>query len=179
MKGNLPSFAIVGGIAVMPILSAADKESGGTASPLHVRTEFDLTVRAPYNVAFPLFGPVGERSWAGADWNPQFIYPSPAADVQGTVFTVKHGTYQAVWVNTAIDLEGHHIQYAYVISDVMVATISLTFLSLDSASTKVTVVYERTALNVAANDHVQQFGAADRARGADWERAINGYLEKH
>ena len=163
----------------MPILSAADKESGGTASRLHVRTEFNLTVRAPYNVAFPLFGPAGERSWAGADWNPQFIYPSPAADVQGAVFTVKHGTYQAVWVNTAFDLEGHYIQYAYVISDVMVTTISLTFLSLDSASTKVTVVYERTALSVAANDHVQQFGAADQARGADWERAINGYLEKH
>ena len=32
---------------------------------------------------------------------------------------------------------------------------------------------------VAANDQVQQFGAADQARGADWERAINTYLQKH
>jgi hypothetical protein len=163
----------------MSVLSPADQDSGGAASPLHVRTEFDLTVRASYNVAFPLFGPAGERSWAGADWNPQFVYPSPAADVPGTVFTVKHGTHQAVWVNTAFDVEGHHIQYAYVINDVMVTTISLTFLPLDSASTKVSVVYERTALSLAANDQVQQFGAADQARGADWERSINTYLQKH
>lgn len=161
----------------MPLLSSAD--SGATASPVHVRTEFNLTVHAPYSVAFPLFGPVGERSWAGSDWNPQFVYPSSATDIQGTVFTVKHGSHQAVWVNTVFDQEGHHIQYAYFISDVMVTTIDLTFLPLDSAETKVTVVYERTALSVAANEQVQQFGAADRARGADWEKAINASLQKH
>jgi hypothetical protein len=169
----------VGAIAFMPLLSSADNDPGATALPAHVRTEFQLTVHAPYSVAFPLFGPTGERSWAGADWNPQFVYLSPAADIQGTVFTVKHGAHQAVWVNTAFDVEGHHIQYAYFISGVMVTTINLTFLPLDSADTKVTVVYERTALSITANEPVQQFGAADRARGADWEKAINAYLQKH
>src|ERR1700757_2153680 len=152
----------------MPVLSPADTNSGATTSPAHVRTEFELTVRAPYAVAFPLFGPEAERSWAGTDWDPQFVYPSPAADIQGAVFTVKHGAHQAVWVNTAFDVEGHHIQYAYFISDVMVTTIDLTFHLLDSADTKVTVVYERTALSIAANEPVQQFGAADQARGAEW-----------
>ncbi|HYZ71439.1 MAG TPA: hypothetical protein VE641_00060 [Chthoniobacterales bacterium] len=57
--------------------------------------------------------------------------------------------------------------------------INLTFLLLDSADTKVIVVYERTALSIAANEPVQQFAAADRARGADWEKAINAYLQKH
>ena len=163
----------------MPLLSPADNDSGATASPAHARTEFELTVRAPYSVAFRLFGPDGERSWAGADWDPQCIYPSPGADIQGTVFTVKHGSHQAVWVNTAFDLEGHHIQYAYFIGDVMVTTIDLTFRPLDSADTKVAVVYERTALSVAASEQVQQFRAADRERGANWERAINAYLQKH
>jgi hypothetical protein len=146
---------------------------------MHVRTEFELTVHAPYNVAFSLFGPDGERSWAGADWNPQFVYPSPAADIQGAVFTVRHGPHQAIWVNTVFDVEGHHIQYAYFISDVMVTTINLTLIPRDSASTKVSVAYERTALSAAANEHVQQFGAADRARGAEWEKAINAYLQKN
>lgn len=162
----------------MQVTSPADQNSGRTASLAHVRTEFELTVRAPYAVAFPLFGPHGERSWAGSDWNPQFVYPCPAADIQGTVFTIKHGPRQAVWVNTVFDIEEHRIQYAHFISDVMVTTISLTFLPLDSSSTKVSVVYERTALSVEANDHVQQFAAADRARGADWEKAINTYLQK-
>lgn len=162
----------------MPVLSPANNDSGATAAPMHIRTDFELTVRAPYSVTFRLFGPDGERSWAGADWNPQFVYPSPAADIQGTVFTVKHGPHQAVWVNTLFDVEGHHIQYAYFITDAMVTTINLTFFPLDSADTKVSVTYERTALSVAANEHVQQFAAADRARGADWEQAINTYLQK-
>jgi hypothetical protein len=163
----------------MPVLSLADNDSGAPVSLAHVRTGFELTVPAPYSVAFPLFGPDGERSWAGPDWSPQFVYPSPAADIQGAVFAVKHGAHQAVWVNTLFDLQGHHIQYAYFISDVMVTTIDLTFLALDSASTKVSVIYERTALSIAANERAQQFGAADRARGADWEKAINAYLQKH
>jgi hypothetical protein len=163
----------------MPVLSPADNDSSATASPAHVRTEFELTVHAPYGAAFPLFGPDGERSWAGPDWNPQFVRPKSAADIQGTVFKVKHGAHEAVWVNTAFDIEGRRIQYAYFINDVMVTTISLTFLPLDSVSTKVSVIYERTALNVAANEAVQQFGAADRARGADWEIAINSCLQKH
>src|ERR1700739_5082509 len=162
----------------MPLLSSADNDPGATALPAHVRTEFQLTVHAPYSVAFPLFGPTGERSWAGADWNPQFVYLSPVADIQGTVFTVKHGAHQAVWVNTAFDLEGHHIQYAYFISEVMVTTINLTFQSLDPADTTVSAVYERTALNVAASKHVQQFAAADQERGANWEKAINAYFQK-
>ena len=179
IKSKLSSLIIVGAITLMPLLSPADDDSGAPGSLVHVRTEFDLTVRAPYSVAFPLFGPGGERSWAGADWNPRFVYPSPAADIEGTVFTVRHGAHQAVWVNTAFDVERHHIQYAYFISDVMVTTINLTFLALDSASTKVSVVYDRTALSVAANEPVQQFGVADRARGADWEKAINSYLQRN
>ena len=62
MKTGFIVFIIVGAIAFMTVLSQADHHSGGTASPVHVRTEFALTVRAPYNVSFPLFGPVGERS---------------------------------------------------------------------------------------------------------------------
>jgi hypothetical protein len=162
----------------MPVLSPTDNDSGATASPVHVRTEFELTVHASYLVAFPLFGPDGERSWAGPDWDPQFVHPNPAADIQGAVFTVKHGGHEAVWLNTVFDAEGRRIQYAYFISDVMVTTINLTFLPLDSVRTKVSVIYERTALNVAANQAVRQFGAADRARGADWEKAINSYLQK-
>jgi hypothetical protein len=169
---------MVGAILIMPIASSADQDSGPAASLAHVRSEFALTVHAPYRVAFPLFGPGGERSWAGADWNPQFIYPRPAADIEGTVFTVKHGSHQAVWVNTIFDVAAYRIQYAHFISDVMVTTISLTFLPLDSSSTKVSVIYERTALGVEANDRVKQFAAADRARGADWEKAVNAFLDK-
>ena len=53
--------------------------------------------------AAPLFGPQGERAWAGEDWNPQFVFPTPARDIEGAVFTVRHGEHTAVWVNTVFD----------------------------------------------------------------------------
>ncbi len=45
---------------------------------LHIRTAFDLVVHLPYEKAAPLFGPEGERAWAGKHWDPKFIYPQPA-----------------------------------------------------------------------------------------------------
>jgi len=162
----------------MSALSPGDQAAASPESPLHIRTAFEFSVRAPYKFAFTLFGPNGERSWAGKDWNPEFLYPRPSADVPGAVFTVKHGPHQAIWVNTAFDIKARHIQYSYFIPEVMVTTIDLTFFPLDSGSTKVRVIYERSALDAAVNHDVQELGVNDRARGADWEKAIDAYLEQ-
>src|SRR5690242_9641972 len=71
---------------------------------LRTQTAFDLTIALPYTEAAPLFGPEGERHWAGKHWDPQFLYPQPAHDEQGAVFTVQHGQVTATWVNTLYDL---------------------------------------------------------------------------
>jgi hypothetical protein len=52
----------------------------------HVRGEFQFAVGAPMTVAAPLFGPEAERGWGGSDWNPRFLYPEPAKDIEGAVF---------------------------------------------------------------------------------------------
>ena len=155
------------------------KSVPGRATPLsHVRNSFELMVRAPYKVTAPLFGPNGERSWAGADWDPQFLYPHPPKDSEGAVFTVRHGSHHSVWVNTVFNTKERHFQYVYFISDVMVTVINLEFLPLDSNKTKVSVVYERTALSPEANDDVEKLSINDRGNGNRWEKAINDYLEK-
>jgi hypothetical protein len=184
MKVRLLALFIVGATAAMPLLSQTNKTAqtnSGAGDPVplaHVRNSFTLTVRAPYKIAAPLFGPNGERAWAGNDWDPQFIYPEPAEDRGGAVFTVKHGPHQSVWVNTLFDAEAGHFQYVYFVNDLMVTVIDLRFSVLDSRNTKVNVVSERTALNPEANDHVQQLGASDRSNGTRWQKAINHYLEK-
>lgn len=81
MKVRLLALFIVGATAAMPLLSQTNKTahtSSGAGDPVplaHVRNSFTLTVHAPYKIAAPLFGPNGERVWAGDDWDPQFIYP--------------------------------------------------------------------------------------------------------
>jgi hypothetical protein len=77
-----------------PSLLAQRPETTATerTQPLaHVSSSFAFTVNAAMRDAAPLFGPEGERVWAGADRDPQFVFPVPAQDVEGAVFTIRHG----------------------------------------------------------------------------------------
>ncbi|HEY1897533.1 MAG TPA: hypothetical protein VGG62_14735 [Terracidiphilus sp.] len=143
---------------------------------MHTTTHFELTVHASLADAAPLFGPQGERPWAGKHWDPQFIHPRPVHDEAGAVFTVKHGLYSAVWVITEFDVAARHFQYAYFIADLMVTTIDVRFTPLDRTTTRVNVVYTRTAVTPAGNDHVAAMTNDDKGAGKEWQEAIDRYL---
>jgi hypothetical protein len=140
--------------------------------PVHVTNAFELIVRAPLSRAAILFGPVGERCWAGERWNPEFLHPQPGKDVQGAVFTVAHGPHTSVWVNTLFDTAAGRMQYVSFIPGTVVSTIDVRLTAVDPSSTRVDVTYARTALNAAANDDVQAMGERDRESGPEWQRAI-------
>ena len=143
---------------------------------MHTETAFGLIVHLPYAEAAPLFGPEGERAWAGKHWDPQFIYPKPARDVEGAVFTVKHEAFSAVWVNTVFDVEAQHFQYVYFIPELMVTTIDVRFKPLNETTTQVNVVYARTAVTPNGNEHVSAMTEGDKSAGKDWQQAIDSYL---
>ena len=146
------------------------------AALLHTREAFALLANAPIETAWPLFGADGERAWAPG-WEPAFLWPQPAVDRPGMVFTIRHREGQAVWVNTAFDPAARRIQYVYVIPEVVATVITLTLTPAGHA-TGVEVVYERTALAEAANATVTAMAADDRAAAAEWSRQINGYLAR-
>src|ERR1017187_10573713 len=147
------------------------------AAPLHTRTEFSFTVDASFDQVAPLFGANEERKWA-THWNPQFIYPTPARDLQGMIFKVTHGQLTSVWVNTALDLATGHIQYAYVLNDAMTTLIDIHVTREVAQKTAVTVVYERTALMPEAKEHVQHFAKGDEGATKEWGDAMNSYFAK-
>jgi hypothetical protein len=147
-------------------------------SRTHVSNSFGFTVNATMRDAAPLFGPEGERVWAGDDWNPQFVFPVPARDVQGAVFTVRHGEHTAVWVNTLFDVEGGRMQYVYVLADLLATTIDVRLHPIDAAHTGVDVTYVRTALRPEADEHVLSLGKHDSEQGKEWADAINAYLQR-
>ena len=110
----------------------------------HTTSTFSFVVNVPLREAAPLFGPQGERVWAGDDWNPQFIFPAQAHDVEGAVFTVRHADHNAVWVNTTFDLEDGRMQYVYVLEDLLATIIDVRLHAIDGQHTKVDVTYTRT-----------------------------------
>lgn len=176
MKTALMILLAVAALGALALIYQRHYRAASGGPVAHVRNEFEFTVHAPYRVAAPLFGPEGERPWAGGQWDPQFLYPQRALDSQGAVFTIRHGHHHAYWINTSFDTEARHFQYVYFIPDAMVVLIDVRFTELDPGNTKVNVSYERTALNPAANQHVQEMGNSDRESGKEWGTAINDYL---
>ena len=150
----------------------------GAMLPVHETNHFQFLVSAPLSRAAPLFGPEGERCWAGKDWNPQFLHPQPGKDVPGAVFTVQHGPHTSVWINTLFEPAAGRMQYVSFIPETMVFTVDVRLTALDPSNTRVEVTYTRTALNPAANHAVQAMGATDRESGPEWQQAIASCLQR-
>ena len=157
-------------------LTAAQAGIAQEGNRMHTETTFDIMVHAPLAETAVLFSPEGERAWAGKHWDPHFVYPLPAHDQQGAVFTINHGPVKAVWVVAQHNQEARHFQYVYVISDLMVATIDVRFQVLDPATTKATVTYARTAVTPEGDEHVKAMTQGDQNAGKDWQAAIDTYL---
>jgi hypothetical protein len=141
----------------------------------HVTNGFTFDIAAPPARVAPLFGPQGERAWAGGHWDPAFLYPLPATDVQGAVFTVPHGPLTSIWVNTVFDLAGGHMQYVCVLPDIMAATIDVRLFPAGDG-THAEVYYTRTALREEVNADVTAMGEKDRQSGPQWQSAIDKAL---
>ena len=169
------TLAITLAAATVGLLYHLHHRGGSSGTLYHVRTEFAFNIRAPYSIAAPLFGPEGERAWADG-WDPHFLYPQPAQDIQGAIFQVSQGHRTSTWVNTVFNLEQGHIQYIYVIPEIMVTSIDIHFSKPSAETTGVRVAYERTALSSEANEHVRQFGEDDQNSGKVWGDDIERYL---
>lgn len=142
--------------------------------PLSLRNQFTLTVRAPVDEALGYFGAHGERVWAGESWDPQFLHPVPAADQPGAVFLVPRGDRKAVGHTTIFDRARGHARHVFVMNHSYATVIDIRLTPIDAAATEVAVVYERTALDPAANDEVRRLSEVDADQGPEWEAAIEG-----
>jgi hypothetical protein len=177
MKGTVSILGLFVSTLFMNHKHAASQDQT-SSSPTHVRSSFTFQLSVPRERAAPLFGPEGERCWAGQHWNPEFLYPQPAKDIEGAVFTVQHGSRKSVWVNTVFDLPAGRMQYVSFVPDALVSTVDVRLTTLNATTTAVEVTYTRTALSVDANDDVQALATSDRTSGPHWQQAIQSCLEK-
>lgn len=183
MKRGLVGLAVAGAVTLTAGLlhnHLHHRLFGHRSAPMtHSKSEFTFIVQAPLTQAFPLFGPEGERPWAGPHWDPQFVYPKPAQDIEGAVFRIHHGHHEAIWVNTAFDAKVGHAAYTYVIEGKLATRIDVRLTSVSPQTTSVKVMYERTALDPSVEDDVGEMAQADPTMGPEWEKAIAEYLGRH
>ncbi|HET7786384.1 MAG TPA: hypothetical protein VFL36_10455 [Myxococcales bacterium] len=146
------------------------------SSALRIRSEFAITVHAPPEAAFALFGGYGERAWAGKDWDPQFLRPSPPEDRAGAVFLMPLAGRERLWLTTRFDRARGHVRHVYLLEDSSVCVIDVRLVAKAPEETRVSVAYERTSLRPEADDDVRRLAAADAEQGPEWEAAIAAAL---
>ncbi|MFP5235818.1 MAG: hypothetical protein ACLGSD_07935 [Acidobacteriota bacterium] len=144
--------------------------------PAHIVSTFSFEIAAPMAQIAPLFAPEAERRWAGKHWNPIFAWPLPGKDVQGAVFTTKHGPFDAVWVNTRFDPPAGRMQYVCVLPGIFATIVDVRVIALARSRTRVNVTYTRTSLDPAANDEVRHLAQKDRASAPEWRQGIEAAL---
>jgi len=164
-------------LAVVVTWKSGEAQDSAPSTLAHTRNEFTFVAKASYERVFPLFGAREEKKWA-AGWEPQFVFPTPSRDQLGMIFTVAHGGRKSVWTNTAFDASSGHVQYVYMINDALVTLVDIHLTKASANETRVSVVYERTALSPEANDHVTHLAKGDATSGPEWEEAMNGYLSR-
>ena len=170
------------GVIVVPRLAGLDLvahlhhhfATNSNAALAHMEARFEFVANGPMEEVAPLMGANRERLWAPG-WDPHFLYPKPASDQAGMVFTLTHGPFLVPWVNTDFDPFAGLMQYVYVIPDTLVTVITLR-VTPQGNTTHVAVEYDRTALNAAANQRVQHMAEHDRGSGPEWKEQIDGYL---
>jgi hypothetical protein len=170
---------ILAGIAIVLggiVVAVAQSPSAAPHSiPLHVSNTFEFDVKEPLQQVAPLFGAHRERVWAEG-WDPQFVYPQPAADQQGSVFQVSHGAHKSTWITTIFDPEKGHIQYAYFVPEAMAVLIDIHLSVAPGSGTHVQVRYDRTALSSELNEHIRHQGEQDAKSAEEWRSSIEGYF---
>ena len=157
----------------LPVRTQTIPEEAQTAMTMvHVTNTFQFVVPASLERAAPLFGPDGERCWAGPDWNPVFLHPVPGKDTEGVVFTVQRGEHRSVWVNTIFDLAAGRMQYVAFLPERLVSIVDVRLKALDASTTRAEVTYARTALDSSIHAEVEAMGKKDRESGPEWQREI-------
>ncbi|HKR63203.1 MAG TPA: hypothetical protein VJZ00_05670 [Thermoanaerobaculia bacterium] len=117
-----------------------------------------------------MFGPLGERAWAGEDWQPEVLWADGPGDSEGMVFRQKG----EVWVNVRFDRVANVAEYVRFGADV-VTRIRVALEPRGENACDAHVRYEWVAVSEEGNAEVARRKAATTI---DWEDAIHAALHE-
>jgi hypothetical protein len=122
-----------------------------------------------------MFGPEGERAWAGPGWNPRICWsPSAGGDAEGMVFTLDNGS---TWINVRFDALARVAEYVHLLAGV-VTRIRVEVRPRDERTSEAFVTYAWTATCAEAEDVVRERAAATAESLPTWGEKVNAALAR-
>lgn len=150
-------------------------EATTTAQGKRISRAATISLNAPIEEVFPLFGPILEMKWAPG-WNPEIIYSETGLVEEGMIFRTKGTDGDFIWVVSKYLPAEHVVQYT------VQTTNRMWFINVVCKSvgnkTCATVTYTYTSLNdegIELNRKALTAMFADDLK--DWEEAVNFYLD--
>jgi hypothetical protein len=136
----------------------------------HETASKTISLHASTDRAFPMFGPLGERAWAGPDWQPEVLWADGPGDRPGMIFRQRG----EIWVNVRLDAGTREAEYVRFGPDVVTRIrVELTPTGDDACSADVR--YDWIAVSEAGNAEVVK---RRDAMTIDWDEAINAALRQ-
>lgn len=143
-------------------------------TPSRIDRTASITLNAPPDQVFPLFGPVREAEWA-AGWSPRIAYSvSPLADEEGAVFVTSHpGEPDTTWIVVRFDPQECLVEYARVTPGQSAVRVIIRCQPAPGGRTTARVTYQVTTLAGGAYHFAEMHYPEEMAH---WETAINHAL---
>ena len=144
-----------------------------SATPASQARSFHLD--APLAKVFPLFTPIGERSWVPG-WEPTIL---SGCEERGTVFrTHAHGTPDTTWIVTEYRPLAGVVSYARLAQDSNIGLVDVICTEARSGGTNVNVRYTLTSLCESGQEFVNGFLSEDHYAKMieEWRVATNAAL---
>lgn len=138
----------------------------------HVSRTGTFHLPMPPQQAFLFFTPEGERAYV-PDWRPEYVYPEDGRLQRGLVWRTNASGEPTLWLVVRFDEERLDVEYARVVPDSRMGTVSVRCLAAQDGGTDVTVTYELTALSEAGERTLAAM--TDEAYAAtlqEWRTAI-------
>jgi hypothetical protein len=141
----------------------------------HVRQSASITLNAPPEQVFPLFGPVRESEWAEG-WSPEIVYSgSPLAEEEGAIFLTRHDGMETTWVVTRYEPDDYRIEYARITPGAAAMRVLVCCEAGEENKTIAHITYEITALGEGSAGVYETHYPEMMAH---WEEVINKALAK-
>lgn len=135
-----------------------------------------IHVNGPVEKVFPLFSPLGEKSWVPG-WDPELLHPPGASWEEGLIFRTVEESGPGIWIVSQLSRSSHRVTYHRVEPTLYVARIDVSCDEVSLGLTEVSTVHGFVGLSEEGNQRIAGMTEAEySAKMGRWSSWLERYM---